>query len=178
MPWNPSGRKRAVVYEGRTTGGAALFENRDPNRLLSGTFESSLRTGDEEGGNIATVQIEDPSGAGQDTRTAHSLCNLGGRPRDRQSSCDLRTERHDAPFAQPSLKDAIMALIVLAVMANALTSTRCIMGCPVSRLTVVFSRSRGAKRNAGRLQRVVRQGLNLRHPMYGSQDSYRGKNWT
>src|SRR5574337_972960 len=121
LPWNPSRSERAVVDEGRATGWAALFEDRDPNRLPSSVLECLLGPGDEEGGDITTVHIENPSDARQDARPIHRFCNLSGRPRDRQASRDLRTERHDAPVAQPSLKDAIMALRVLAVVTNALT---------------------------------------------------------
>lgn len=89
----------SYMYEGRTTGWAALFEDRDPNRLPSSIFEGLLRAGDEEGGDITAVHIEDPSGARQDAQPTRSLCNLSGRPRDRQPPRDLRTEWHDAPFA-------------------------------------------------------------------------------
>lgn len=99
LPWNPLGSERAVVYEGRTTGWAALFEDRDPNRLPPSAFECLLRAGDKEGGDITAVHIEDPSGARQDARVTRSPCDLSGRPLDRQPSRDLRTEWHNAPFA-------------------------------------------------------------------------------
>ena len=121
LPRNPSGRKRAVVREGRATRWAALFEDRDPNRLPPSVLERLSRAGDEEGGDITAVHIKDPSSARQDARSTRSFCDLSGRPWDWQSSRDLRTERHDASFAQPPLKDAIMALRVLAVVTNALT---------------------------------------------------------
>ncbi len=121
LSWNPSRSKRAVVYEGRATGRAALFEDRDPNRLPSSIFEGLLRAGDEEGGDIAAIHLDDPSGTRQDAQTTRRRCDLSGRPRDRQPPRDLRTAWYDAPFAQPSLKDAIMALRVLAVVPDALT---------------------------------------------------------